>query len=90
MTKTSIPSPFDWKRSSTAIGEQLQAEQSQKQKAAARIAKRRAAGDTSMNLHGVSKRADEILRMRKSLPVEGREAGQAAADRRGAALKARI
>lgn len=84
-------SVWDWKGRVPVIDiSAMETQRKLKTIATKRIEARRAAGDTNIDIKGTSRRADEILRTRKSLPVEGREAGQAASEKRRAASKAAI
>lgn len=75
---------FDWNTGERSIFASLEVTAKQEAIAAARIVRRREQGDDTLSLHGVNKKADEILRTRSSAQVEGREAGQKAADKRDA------
>lgn len=91
MTKRhAVPSPFNWNDGTPSIFASNQTEAKLKAIATARVQKRRAAGDPNVDMRGTSRRADEVLRTRRSFPVEGREAGQASTDKRRSAAKARI
>lgn len=86
-----VVNPFLWRTNPRQVDTtDLERETRLKAISTKRIEARRAAGDTNIDIKGTSRRADEILRTRKSLPVEGREAGQAASEKRRAASKAAI
>lgn len=86
-----VINPFNWRTNPRQVDtSDLERETRLKTIASKRIEARRAAGDPNIDIKGTSRRAGEILRTRKSLPVEGREAGQAATEKRRAASKAAI
>jgi hypothetical protein len=86
----STSNSFAWQTGSTSVFAPLETSAKLKAIASARIDKRRSEGDDTVNLRGVSKRSDEILRTRKTLNVEGREAGQISTEKRRRATKASI
>lgn len=80
-----VVNPFLWRTNPRQVDtSDLETRTKLKAIATKRIEARRAAGDPNIDIKGTSRRADEILRTRKSLPVEGREAGQRSADKRDA------
>jgi hypothetical protein len=83
-------SAFFWNTGEPSVFAHLESSAKLKAIATARIEKRRAEGDDTLNLKGVSQRSDEILRNRRTLTIEGREAGQAATEKRRRAVKASI
>lgn len=83
-------SAFFWNTGEPSVFASLETTAKLKSIASARLAKRRAQGDELVHLKGVSRKSDEILRTRRSLSVEGREAGQAATEKRRRAARASI
>lgn len=81
---------FNWNTGEPSVFSTLETSAKLTAIATARIEKRRAEGDENLNLKGFSHRSDEILRNRRTLTIDGREAGQAATDKRRRAVKASI
>lgn len=80
-----VTNPFLWATNRPQVDTRdMQTEAKLKAVATKRVAARRAAGDPNVDIRGTSRRADEILRTRKSFSIEGREAGQRSADKRDA------
>ncbi len=85
-------SAFYWNTGEPSVFLPLQRQAAQRAASTAKVERARAAGIERSTIYGLSRKSDlqQVERRRYSPPVEGREAGQRAADKRDALRRGSI